>query len=171
MKIAGFTQERGACTTLRIKHQLERISALKLAETTCILRPDQFTEPTIKDSDIVILGRAASDHVLGIVQRMQGLCKKVVFDLDDNMLDVSVISPHYANLGVMPVQFENPDGTKGFLWADGNQGFDAKRNRKIRKSFIDLIRTADAVTVTNEPLAKVYRRFNEIWFQNRLPSF
>lgn len=161
MQIAGFAQERGACTQLRIRHPLERINELKLATSHIITVSDANTEPTLKKSDVVLLGRAASDHVLQIIKRLQMFGKRVVFDLDDNMFDVSVMSPHYQNLGAMQVDFENPDGTKGEVWTDGKAGFDAKRNRQIRMSFTRLIRQADCITVTTEPLRKTYSRYND----------
>ena len=161
MQIVGFAQERSACTTLRIKQPLERIGELRLAEPNIVTFTGPDTESIVMKSDIAFLGRAASDQVLGIVKRIQMLGKKVVFDLDDNMFDVSVFSPHYKDLGAMQVNFENPDGTKGDVWMDGVGGFDVKRNRALRKSFIKLVRQSNCVTVTTEPLAKIYRRFSD----------
>ena len=160
MQIVGFAQERGACTTLRIRHPLERIGELNLAKVDVIGPAHPNPEEVIRKSDVILMGRAASEHVLEMVKRMQSFGKKVVFDLDDNMFDVSVFSPHYKDLGAMNVNVENPDGTKGDVWMDGEGGFDVKRNRGLRKSFIRLIRQADCMTVTTEPLRKVYRRFN-----------
>jgi glycosyltransferase involved in cell wall biosynthesis len=137
------------------------INKYRLAEAHIIGRADPETENVIRKSDVVLLGRAAGEHTFGIVKRIQGWGKKVVFDLDDNMFDVSVISPHYTNLGVMPVNVENEDGTFDDLYKDGDAGFDVKRNRSIRKSFLKLIRAADCVTVTTTPLEKIYRKYND----------
>lgn len=160
MQIVGFAQERGACTTLRIKQPLERIAELQLAKAHIIAAADANTESLVRDSDVVFLGRAASDHVLDVIKRVQMFGKKVVFDLDDNMFDVSVFSPHYKDLGAMNVDFDDPSGSKIDVWRDGAGGFDVRRNRGLRKSFIRLVRQADCVTVTTEPLRKVYSRFN-----------
>jgi glycosyltransferase involved in cell wall biosynthesis len=161
LRLAGFAHDRGACTTLRIRQPIERIKELGLAETEIVERKDDHTEDKVLGSNVVILGRAASEQTLFMVRKCQELGKKVVFDLDDNMYDVSVMSPHYQQLGTMPVNFENPDGSTGDVWIDGERGFDVKRNRKLRISFIRLMRQADYVTVTTPPLANVYRRFND----------
>ncbi len=161
MQIAGFAQERGACTVLRIAQPLNKIKSLNLAGTYLIGLADPNTEKAVQESDVVVMGRAASEMVLGLVRKMQSWGKKIVFDLDDNMFDVSVMSPHYAQLGSMPVDATQPDGTKAPVWKDGTFGFDVKRNRGLRKSFINLVRAADCVTVTTPPLAKIYKRFND----------
>ncbi|MCR4301937.1 MAG: glycosyltransferase family 4 protein, partial [Sulfuricaulis sp.] len=84
-----------------------------------------------------------------------------VYDLDDNMFDISPLSPHYRDFGIMPVEFDAVGGGKGDLWKQGTGGFDVLRNRQMRKSFIEIIRSVSCVTVTTEPLAKIYRRMND----------
>jgi glycosyltransferase involved in cell wall biosynthesis len=160
VQIAGYCQERSACTTLRIKQPLERMQELKLAETHIITHGHHAPE-AIRKSDIIFMGRSASTPVLTMMKKAQEMGKKIVFDLDDNMFEVAVTSPHYKDCGVMNVNFENPDGAKGDVWKDGQAGFDLKRNRGLRKSFIDVVRQADWVTVTTPPLEKVYKRYND----------
>ena len=161
MKIAAMAQERSACTTIRIKHPAEKIAELKLAEVHVVGRGDPDTDRAVKESDVVFLGRAGGNDLVAMIKTLKAHGKKVVYDLDDNMFDISPISPHYKDFGIMPVEFDAEGGGKGILWQNGQGGFDVLRNRKMRKSFIEIIRAVNCVTVTTEPLAKIYRRMND----------
>ena len=159
MRVAGFAQDRGACNMLRIKFPLEKIRYLQLCEVDVITRLDPSIEETIEKCDVMFIGRVAGDQTLRMISRAKSMGKKVVLDLDDNLFDVSVFSQHYKSYGVMPVNYQEEDGSYVDFYKDGEDGFDVKRNRKIRKSFIDIMRLVDCMTVTTEPLEKVYKRF------------
>lgn len=161
MKIAAMCQERSACTTIRVKHPAEKIAKLKLADVHIIGRADPDMDKVIKESDVVFLGRAGGNDLVAMIQTLRAHGKKVVYDLDDNMFGISPLSPHYKDFGIMPVEFDTDDGGKGYLWQDGKSGFDVMRNRQMRKSFIEIIRAVNCVTVTTEPLAEIYRRMND----------
>ena len=161
MKIAAFCQERSACTTIRIKHPAEKIAALKLADVHMIGRADPDMDKAINESDAVFLGRAGGDSMVAMIEELKRRGKKVIYDLDDNMFNISPISPHYRDFGIMPVEYDKDDGGKGDIWKHGSGGFDVYRNRQSRRAFIEIIRSVDCVTVTTEPLAKVYRRMND----------
>jgi len=160
LKITGFTQDRGACTRLRIWQPLKKIGRLGLADVATVECGDD-PEERLKETDIVVFGRAAGDNVNRIVKKFKEWKVKIVFDLDDNFFEISPFSPHYQSLGVMPVNRENPDGSVDEIYVDGKRGFDVKKGRKIRGDMIDVIRAADMVTVSTEPLRKEYKRFND----------
>ena len=160
MRIAAFCQERSACTTIRIKNPIEKIGRLKLAEVHLIGRADPDTDKAIKGADVVFLGRAGGDSMVKMVETLKGHGKKVVYDLDDNMFNISPLSPHYKDFGIMPVEYDT-NGVPGELWQHGGKGFDVYRNRQMRRAFIEIIRSVSCVTVTTEPLARVYRRMND----------
>lgn len=161
MRIAGFALDPGACTHIRITQPLRKIAALKLAEVDLIEVPDESIPERCKKADVVILGRAFSQSIVNIINQIHSWGGKVVFDLDDNFFDISPFSPHYKNLGIMPINLDHPDGRSVKVWEDGVNGFSVKANRVIRKDFIDVIRLVDCVTVTTEPLRKEYARFND----------
>lgn len=161
MKIAGFCQDSGACTNIRITQPLRKIKKLGLADVALIEAGDGDTIDKCRQADVVVLGRAFSDNVVRIVGDIHSWGGKVVFDLDDNFFDVSPFSPHYKQLGIMPVNLDREDGQSAPMWVDGVNGFDLSRSRKIRKDFIRTIRAVDCITVTTEPLAREYRRFND----------
>ena len=161
LKIAGIATDPGACTNIRIKQPLRRISELKLAEVDLIEGVDDQIQEKCQKADVVVLGRAFSQGVVNIIKAIHGWGGKVVFDLDDNFFDISPYSPHYKQLGIMPINLDHPDGRSVNMWQDGENGFSVKNNRIVRKDFIDVIRLVDCITVTTEPLRKEYSRYND----------
>ena len=162
MKIVALHQDRSACGTIRISQPANKIKSLGLAEVHVSGLGDREIDKAFDECDVVFMGRAASDTSLKFVMQLQKLGKKVVYDLDDNMFDISPMSPHYKQLGVMAMEMPDPNGgAPAPMWTHGVDDFDVSKNRIIRRDFINIIRQVDAVTVTTEPLAKVYRRFND----------
>ena len=161
MRIAGFGQERSACTGYRLKDPLNKISKLKLAEVHIIGVPNEDTEAEIDKSDVVFFGRAASDNIIYLINKIHSKGKKVVIDLDDSIFDVNPYSQHYTRLGIMPIEMANMDGEWMSMWEDGKAGFDVMSNRRFQLNFIRVLRLVDAVTCTTEPLRKLYSDYNK----------
>ena len=161
MFVTGFTQDRGACTRLRIWQPLKRIHRLGLAKTHTVEPTDGDVEEILDKTDIAVSGRGSGDRFHNIMRRIQAKGVKVVYDMDDNYMEIHPLSPHYKQLGIMPVDLEHPDGRCAPLWQDGTAGFDIKKNRETRMGFPPVIGQADCVTVSTEPLHKVYSRFND----------
>ena len=161
MKIAGFVQDSSACTDIRIRQPLKKIRRLGLAEVDLIECGEAEIPERVAKADVVVLGRAFSDGVVGIINKIHSWGGKVVFDLDDNYFDISPYSPHYKQLGIMPINLDHDDGSSIPMWQDGVKGFNVLNNRKIRMDFINTIRAVDVVTVTTPPLQREYLRFND----------
>ena len=161
LKICGYGQDRGACTQLRIVQPLQKIEQLKLGSVEIITGAEGVNEQKVKGSDVVVMGRAASDIVRNMIDEMHRLGKYVVYDMDDNVFEVSPISPHYNDFGIMPVNIDHPELGMAPMWVDGQNNFDVARNRRLRESFIKVLRKTDAMTVTTEPLRKVYSRYHD----------
>lgn len=161
MKIAAFAQDRGACNGLRIRQPTEKIRKLGLAEAYCIGLADPKTDEVVKDADIVFVGRAGGPGALDMMKRLKGLGKKIVYDLDDSLFDISPFSPHYKDMGIMPVNMDMDYGDRMEMWVDGRMGLDIKHNRNIRRCFIEILKSVDAVTVTTPTLVDLYKRFND----------
>ena len=162
LKITAFVQDRGACTGYRVGQPVNRIKTLGLAEVHVSGSGDRRIAEELDRSDVVFLSRAASDTSYKFVSELQRLGKKIVYDLDDNMFDISPMSPHYRELGVSPMEMSNPTGVAPLsMWTHGVDGFDVINNRIVRRDFINMVRKVDCVTVTTEPLANVYRRYND----------
>ena len=162
MHITGWTQDRGACTRIRIWQPLKRIARLGLAEVHLLELSDDNPDGIIDKTDIALIGRTAGPNAVSVIKRLQSKGKKVVYDLDDNYMAIHPLSPHYKSLGIMPVEMLSADGkTATPMWVDKVRGFDLRRNRDVRKAFPEILRTVDAMTVTNEQLQKIYSRFND----------
>lgn len=161
MKIFGFGQDRGACTGYRIREPLTKIKNLKLADVYINTVPDENTEKEINSSDVIIFGRAASDHIIHLINKIHSKGKKVIWDGDDSIFDVNPYSQHYNRLGIMPINMANDVGEFVPMWEDGKGGFDVKSNRQFQLYFIKVLKLVDAVTVTTEPLKKLYSDFNK----------
>jgi glycosyltransferase involved in cell wall biosynthesis len=161
MRIVGFAQDNGACTAIRIRNPVARIGSLGLADTYLIGPTEEDIPGQLEKADIVILGRAFAENVIRGIDTLQSSDKPVVFDLDDNFFNISPFSPHYKELGIMPVNMESMDGlAKVPMWEEG-VNFEAKKNRKVREMAIEVIRSVSCLTVTTAPLKKVYSRFND----------
>jgi len=154
-------QDRGACTSVRLTLPAKKIADLGLCDMRIVGAGDPDAAKKIDDADIIWLGRAASDSSLNYVVQAQHLGKRVVYDLDDDMFNISPMSPHYKQLGIMPVDMERPSGEKIPMWRDGENGFDVAKSRQIRRDFIKIIRQVDVVTCTTPPLGAQYGRFND----------
>jgi len=160
MRIIAAAADFGACTGYRIREPLNKIKKLQLAETILIESATTNIESEIKKSDIFMFGRAASGQIVTQIDKMHAMGKKVVFDLDDNIFDVSPFSQHYNRLGVMPMNMESDAGESMTMWTDGEKGFDIKSNRQFQMHFIRVLKNVDRVICTTSPLEKLYKRFN-----------
>ena len=161
LKIVGLSSDRGACSSYRLIQPLEKLNHLQLAQAKVMngLEPD--VGDNVDASDIVCFGRAASGKILGMIDKLHSMGKKVVFDLDDNLFNISPFSQHYQNLGIIPYNLETDDGESVMMWKDGINGFDIRNNRNFLKFFVQVLRIADGVTVTTEPLRNLYSNFNK----------
>ena len=161
LKICGYGQDRGACTQLRIVGPLNKIEALKLGSVEIITIGDGEAEKKVSGADVVVMGRAASTPIQAMIREMKRLGKYVVYDLDDNMFGVSPFSPHWKDFGIMPVNMDHPELGTIPMYVDGQNGYDVKRNRRLRESFIKVMRLTDCMTVTTPTLQKLYSRFHD----------
>jgi len=160
IKVCGLLRDDGACGFYRVDQPLT-----KLAQHSGggfkreLLRPGEPAEVGAKkiDADIVVMPRPNSESFYKKLLLAQELGKKVVIDHDDNVFQVSPLSPHFEEFGTEEVTIEFEDG-KTFRITDEMVNFKANRER------IDWIRRcmekADAVTVTTARLATIYSEFN-----------
>lgn len=160
MRIVATAYDRGGCTGYRVTQPTAKIKKLGLAEVEVITKGDDKADEKVAGSEIFYMGRTADPKALPMIERLKGEGKKIVYDLDDSMFNVSPFSPHYAQLGIMPVDFE-AGGRLLKAWKDGENGFDVAWNRKIRAAFIEILRQVDTITVTTEPLRELYSRYND----------
>jgi glycosyltransferase involved in cell wall biosynthesis len=86
---------------------------------------------------------------LAFIRNYQKLGCKVVFDYDDLHFNVSPFNPAYRQFGLEDVEVRNPKtGDTQFLWKDGENGFDIKRNKIRFHAYKACLQEADAITTT-----------------------
>ena len=85
---------------------------------------------------------------------------KIVVDHDDNMFEISPLSNHYRDFGWHEVQIRN-NGECQWLWKDGENGFDVKKNVEKSKGFCDALSMCDMVTVPQPILGELYKAYND----------
>jgi glycosyltransferase involved in cell wall biosynthesis len=168
IRVCGVLRDDGACGLYRIKQPLTFLNDEKnfdvaiggVAFSENGMKSDLFS--LLKDCDIAIIPRPVSDEAFELVKSLKGLdpLKKVVIDFDDNIFSINPLSPHYRDFGVEEVTVDS-EGERVKLWSDGKDLFDIDRNRKKLEVSKEILKFVDAITVTTEELANVYREFNE----------
>jgi hypothetical protein len=124
-------------------------------------------------SDILVIRPTASQFVKRIRELQQTYAKhggklpiKIVYDHDDNMMDISPLSSHYKEAGIeewklediAPLEFWRGQGIKGdYLWKDGENGFDLEGNKAVIKTLLRSIELSDLYTGTTETLCNFYK--------------
>ena len=124
-----------------------------------LMTPETLKE-NLKWCDIVHIRGLLGTDALSTMRQYQNLGLKVVTDYDDNHFEVSPFNPAYREFGLEDVQVRNPsNGDVQFLWKDGENGFDIKRNEVKWHAFKALLTEADAVTT---PTLYLKNKFEEV---------
>lgn len=161
MKITAFTKNDGACQFYRT---IQPVTAIGLKTDTPVKilgpnsGPDDMESAIV--ADLFVQNGVAEQVMIDTLKGLQKQGKKVVLDYDDNLFEVSPLSPHYQDNGLCNIEHIMPDGSKVKTWEDGVNGFDIERNKKNMEALIEGLKIADAVTVTTPILADIYREYN-----------
>jgi len=120
-----------ACFFYRIYSPLSWVGDLKHDEFYCTMspKPDQ---QMIDNADIVIFQRAGFPHDLYLLEQLLKLDKKIVYEVDDNLLNLPPNNPHYKTYS----------------------------KKEIKETIRKFISTAHAVTVPTLPLKEFFSSLN-----------
>lgn len=162
MKISAFTKNDGACQYYRTILPLNTVASssdnpVKIIDPISTSEEWEFA----LTADIIQVNGVAEQAMVDTLKSLQKQGKKVILDYDDNIFEVSPLSPHYQDHGLCDIAHILPDGTKLETWKNGVNGFDIERNRKNIEAFKDGLGIADMVTVTTPLLAEVYKEYND----------
>lgn len=160
MKVLYFLRDNGGCGWYRMASPHETAARYKTMEVQHVEKgdhPDKIGEK-IAWADIVVCPRVSDPAFSLASQQFKSLGKKVVIDWDDNIFQVSPLSPHYRDFGTEPYKHPYKDGHLD-VWQDGKNIDFAKNKAHLERAKVAL-READMVTTTTEVLAKVFREFN-----------
>lgn len=124
---------------------------------------EQKPEEMSKDfsSDIIVVPRlCAYDAYESIVEMAKLLNPKVkmVTDFDDNVFEVSPLSPHYREFGTEEAFLTLPNGEQKKIWQD-KVNIDLKANRARIKKIKKLLGTVSVCTTTSGNMAYVLDRY------------
>lgn len=160
-KVAYIRRDNGACGYYRLKLPIETMARSNGTSFACIEKGDNAGRilEVLEGANIIVIPRIGETELLDVLPEMKANGKKVVIDHDDNMFNISPLSPHYEEAGTENVRYRLPDGTFINLWQDG-KNIDLTYNRKRCENFKKAMEVADMVTVTTDILADVYREFN-----------
>jgi glycosyltransferase involved in cell wall biosynthesis len=106
-------------------------------------------------ADVIWFGRSVSKNVVDSVIELQKLGKKVIFDLDDNVFDISPWSAHYSTFGTEEVEI---DGKA--VWKD-KVNISIPDNRKRQEYYKDFLSIASAMSVTTPVLMNYYKPYSK----------
>lgn len=157
MNIVYFLRDNGGCGYYRADLPLTTVGRNTDHNVMKVEKGDnaKHIERAFEWGDVFLVPRPAENMAIEMIQMLQKEGKKVIVDLDDNMFSISPLSPHYQDYGTENVTIGDKE-----VWKDGIN-IDLARNRQILANFARACQLADAVSVTTEKLAEVYREFNE----------
>ena len=161
MRLTYWKRDDGACGYYRVELPLSTLTKHnKDVQTTRIMQGDT-ADRILKsfESDIFIIPRMNEVVLLDTMKELQRQGKKVVIDHDDDVFNISPLSPHYEEHGTENVKITLKDGSILPLWEDG-KNIDLKKNRERMETTKKAVEVADLITVTTDILADVYRRYN-----------
>lgn len=169
MKITYLPRTIGACDLYRVtqplqwvgrhmkEHQIHELNSNALR--AAVENDDAKTLMKLLSSDVVVVprlwGYKAFQDLKDLVPKA-----KIVLEYDDNLFNVSPLSPHYEDHGVEEVTMSLPGGGTAKVWQDG-VNFNLSKNRKHYDETIRAMEEADLITTTTEILAGAFREYNK----------
>lgn len=142
----------------RIIQPLEAMKRKGLAEIRIIDARD-MTGPDLGENlkwcDVVYSSGWADTNGLLLLRQYQSLRVKVAINYDDLYFNVSPFNTAYRALGTEEVKVKDPTtGDIQYLWKDGIEGFDLKRNQVKFHAWKQIAEETDLVITTTPYLKK-----------------
>lgn len=170
MRIFSARRDSTACNSYRIEHPLHMLNEQGLAEVAFVdawqLGNDEAIEGALW-ADILVFHRPANEEWFKFIKTMQKYGKLFVSDYDDNPFKTSPLNPFYGSIGVEPVEYVWPDGSKEWLWSEdmvsktGKKIFSIEKNLHYRETFKLNFKKSDMVTCTTPELAEEFKKINK----------
>lgn len=170
MKIAYIIRTDGACDFYRLEqpmryakeafpeHRFARVSEAQIK--LGLENDDAKSLEKLMDADIVVLPRLWGIKPLRDLRELNPRAK-IVLEYDDNLFDISPMSPHYADHGVEEIDITLPgEKMPRPLWKN-LMNIDIPKNIERRNETMQAMREADLVTVTTPILAGLMSEYNK----------
>ena len=161
MKIVYFVRDDTACSYYRQHIPLNTWKAndpeLSLQSYTRHTPLPQM-EKFLIDADILHVQRAIEPQMVNLIKHRRELGKYTVLDYDDNLFDLSPLSPHYPDFGTEEIRVQLKNGEVMDLWTHGDN-IDIEKNKIKQDTIKKVMGLADLVTVTTPYLASVLKPY------------
>ena len=160
MKVLYFLRDNGGCGWYRMVSPHQTASEHTLMEVRHVEKGDHINEISEKIAwaEIIVCPRVFDEAFCNAVKSFKKLGKKVVVDWDDDVFNVSPLSPHYKDFGTQEYSHAYEGGVLP-IWEDG-KNIDLDKNAKGLERAKIVLQEADLVTTTTDILASVFRPFN-----------
>lgn len=113
----------------------------------------------LKWCDLVVLRGAADVSGLELLRNYQSLGKPCAVDIDDFNVDVDPMNPAYKRFGTEEIEIETEHG-RSWLWKDGVDGFDLKKNRIKAGAGLAILQEAALMTTTTPYLKEKFKQLS-----------
>jgi len=160
VKALFFKPDNTGSTSYRVIQPAHLLDKHNLA-TVAMVEPKEDHGKVMKAmavADVVISLRISSERWAKVLESLTRWGKKVIMDVDDDLLTVSAYSPHYQLLGIEEAFHVGDHGERTPLWVDG-ENIDLAKNRENQKWFRECLHLADLITVSSPYLAELYSEF------------
>lgn len=159
LKLLSITRDYGACTHIRLRQITREIEQANLAKVWSYDIKDNIPEAEkifldgATAAEVIWFGRNVSQGLLDSVKDLQAEGKKIVFDLDDNVFDLSPWSSHYVSFGTEEVYINGKA-----VWKD-KVNINIPENIKRMGHYKELFAEVSAISVTTPVLMEAYKPF------------
>jgi len=158
MKLFVHKHRIDGCSWYRIMQITKAISnEVEIKEVDIDTWSEKDIMEAIKDSDVFYL-RPSTKNVTQFIREIKEYYpkKKIIFDTDDDLFNISPFSDAYSFGGTKEVYL--PDGKP--LWVE-DKHFDPYRNRRALIDYEYCLTKANVVTTTTSKLADTIKPFNK----------
>ena len=112
----------------------------------------------IKSSDVIV-GRLGDYEYIKLIKEEINPDKKIVFDHDDNTMDVLPTSEHYKEFGTEDA-WALVNGNLKPIWVTGlTEGFNRYKNLSLQMNLLYILASADLITSPVQKLLDFYQQF------------
>jgi len=160
MNILSLLVGRDGCSGYRVKNPLNQISRAK--KTDQVFFVDKNDGESVFDLIMganVIVMRQQHDEFMRFIKthpELKGDKKLLVVDMDDDIFNISPFNTSYKWAGLEEVKYHGE-----WLWKNGKNDFDTKRNKEIAQNYIDMLHNADLITVSTPYLKDRIKKIAE----------
>lgn len=158
LKVLWLPADDGGCGWYRVRQWNEFMQGRDDVESFMMSGKEEDPLALVEAADIIVGRIQAHAMVKEIKERVDPL-KKIVFDHDDNTMEVLPTSEHYKEFGTQDAWVEQ-DGEVKPVWVTGiTEGFNRYENLSAQMGLLYLLGSADLITTPVSKLTSYYMQF------------